>query len=62
LCAPQVDRLTCFSGRQKQEVFAAASMDGFTAARKTSNDPPPIDRESNVVNEQKVFSWRVSLS
>jgi hypothetical protein len=35
----QVGRLTCFPGRAKQEVSPEASMDGFTASRKTSNDP-----------------------
>jgi len=40
--ASPVDRLTCFSRRQKQDVFATASRDGFTAARKISNDPHPL--------------------
>jgi hypothetical protein len=35
-----VKRSICFPGRQKQEVFAAASMDGFTAARETNDASP----------------------
>jgi hypothetical protein len=33
--------LLVFRGVKNREVFAAASRDGFTAARKTSNDPRP---------------------
>jgi hypothetical protein len=32
-----VKRFICFPGRQKQEVFAAASMDGFTATPETND-------------------------
>jgi hypothetical protein len=35
-----VDRSICFPERQKQEVFAATSKDGFTVVRKTNDDPP----------------------
>jgi hypothetical protein len=37
--APQVGRLLVFRGAKNREVFPAAAMDGFTAARTTSNDP-----------------------
>jgi hypothetical protein len=37
--APQVGRLLVFRGVQNREVSPAASMDGFTPARTTSNDP-----------------------
>jgi hypothetical protein len=35
----------CFPEREKQEVFPAAPRDGFTAVRKTSNDPRPLDQD-----------------
>jgi hypothetical protein len=48
----QVKRSFCFPGRQKQQVFAAASMDGFTAARET-NDASPLTaaRETNAIHQ-----------
>jgi hypothetical protein len=36
----QVKRSVCFVGRQKQEVFAAASRGGFTAAHETNDASP----------------------
>ncbi len=41
-CTPQVDRLLVFRGVQTRDGLPAASMDGSTAARKTSNDPPSL--------------------
>jgi len=36
---PKAGRLISFPGREKQEVFSAGSMDGFTPSRKGNNDP-----------------------
>jgi hypothetical protein len=35
-----------FRSVKNREVFPAASMDGFTAVRKTSNDPRPARRQA----------------
>jgi hypothetical protein len=39
--ASQVDRLLVLRGVKNTDVFLEASMDGFTASRRTSNDPRP---------------------
>ena len=52
---PTVDRPFCFPERQKQEVFVAASRDGFTAVRKTKCDPPPHKEGLGFSIELKAF-------